>query len=76
MKLLNKNKLKVIEQLVKRLKKLNFIFTSSVMIFEGYINKFIVNISEKCNNCIYFKNLGVQKYLSAIRYSCFMLKFL
>ena len=30
-------------------------------------------MSKKYNNCIYFKNLGVQKYLSAIRYSCFML---
>ena len=66
--------IKVIEQLVKRLKKLNFIFTSSSHdIYGEYINKFIVNMSKKYNNCIYFKNLGVQKYLSAIRYYCFML---
>ena len=65
---------KVIEQLTKKLKNLNFIFTSSSHDNYGErINKLIMNMCKKYKNCIYFKNLGGQKYLNAINYSCFML---
>ena len=60
--------------LVKKLKQINFIFTSaSHDQFGVKINKILLDASKKYKNCFFIHNLGGKKYLNAIQNSKFMI---
>lgn len=60
--------------LVKKLNKINFIFTSASHDQFGLkINEILLDASKKYKNCFFFHNLGEKKYLNAIKNSKFMI---
>lgn len=61
-------------EVCKNYKEINFIFTKSNADAEGrIINKFIDKYEEENKNIVAFTSLGVRRYLSALKYSSFVM---